>query len=333
VPEILYHWRLIEGSTAADTEAKPYAWAAGVRAIQDHCDRTGFEGVPRLADLGLYGIDPALREHPSVSLVIPTAATTREIFGEPVLLIEQCVRGVVERSTYDNYEIVVVVDESVPHALRDRIEQVGAGRVQTVVYRKPFNFADKCNVGVVLSEGEHVVLLNDDTDVIAPDWIESMLMYSRSPGVGVVGARLLYGDGRIQHAGVGFSGKVSLAHHVYAGYAGDYPGYFNVCRIPVNYSAVTAACLMTPRHVFEEVGGLTTDLPVNFNDVDYCLKVGEAGYRVVYNPGAELHHHESSSRPTGVERWEVELLGTRWSHFTTDPYLHPKAGSANFVFR
>jgi glycosyltransferase involved in cell wall biosynthesis len=332
VPEILYHWRLLDGSTAADANAKPYAWVSGVKAIQDHCDRTGFEATARLVDVGLYGLEPALREHPLVSIVIPTAAQIRELYGQPILLAEQCVRGIVERSTYDNYEIVVVVDERVPQSLRARIEEAGGDHLHTVEYHKPFNFADKCNVGAVLSEGEHLLFLNDDTDVITPHWIESLLMYSRSPGVGAVGARLLFGDGRLQHVGVGMMAKVTNAHHLYSGYGGDYPGYFNACRTPCNYSAVTAACLMTPRAVFEEAGGFTTDLPVNFNDVDYCLKLVERGRRVVYDPGCELHHHESSTRPAKVDAFELETLRGRWPAFGQDPFLHPDVRGINHVF-
>lgn len=332
VAEILYHWRLLEGSTAADANAKPYAWVSGVKAIQDHCDRTGFEAAAHLADTGLYGLTPALREHPLVSIVIPTAARSREIHGQEVLLAEQCVRGIADRSTYDNYEIVVVVDDHVPTSQRDRIEAAGRGRARLVDYVRPFNFAEKCNIGAVLSEGEHLILLNDDTDVITPEWIESLLMYSRSAGVGAVGARLFYGDGRLQHVGVGMTVHVANAHHLYSGYAGDFPGYFNVCRTPCNYSAVTAACMMTPRAAFEEVGGLTVDLPVNFNDVDYCLKLGEAGYRVVYDPGCELYHHESSTRPPKVEAFELKVLRERWASFHGDPYLHPSVRGINYVF-
>jgi GT2 family glycosyltransferase len=125
---------------------------------------------------------------------------------------------------------------------------------------------------------------------------------------------------------------VANAHHLYSGYAGEFPGYFNVCRTPCNYSAVTAACLMSPRQAFEEVGGFTTDLPVNFNDVDYCLKLGEAGYRVVYDPGCELYHHESSTRPASVEDFELDTLKARWPEFRSDPFLHPEIRGINFTF-
>jgi GT2 family glycosyltransferase len=208
----------------------------------------------------------------------------------------------------------------------------GDGHARVVPYRKPFNFADKCNVGAVVAEGEHLLFLNDDTDVVTPHWIESLLMYSRAPGIGAVGARLLFSDGRLQHVGVVMDAGATHAHHIYSGYAGDHAGYFNSCRTPCNYSAVTAACIMTPRTVFEQVGGFTRDLPVNFNDVDFCLKLREAGYRVVYDPGCELYHHESSTRPARVEQEEIELLDRRWPAFERDPFLPAGLRGANFVF-
>jgi GT2 family glycosyltransferase len=333
VREVLYHWRVFEGSTAADEDAKPYAWDNGIKAINAHCERTGFEAVAKLADKGLYALEPRLREHPLVSIVIPTAAQFREIHGRQVLLAEQCVRGIAERSTYDNYEIVLVYDDHVSDDLRRRIEAAAPDRVRAVTYREPFNFADKCNVGAVVSDGEHLLFLNDDTDVITPRWMESLLMYSRAPGVGAIGARLLYGDGRVQHAGVGVLSRVSAAAHIYAGYAGSFPGYFNVARTPCNYSAVTGACIMTPRSVFEMLGGFSVDLPVNFNDVDYCLKLAEAGYRVVYDANCELYHHESSTRKAKVHTYELDLLHDRWRYFEFDPYLPFGITNINYVFQ
>jgi GT2 family glycosyltransferase len=330
VREVLYHWRIFAGSTAADANAKPYAWDNGVKAIDEHCARTGFEATAKLAEMGRYALTPRLRAHPLVSIVIPTAAQFREIHGRPVLLAEQCVRGIAERSTYDNYEIVLVYDDHVDEGLRRRIEAAAPDRVRSVVYREPFNFSDKCNVGAILGDGDHLLFLNDDTDVITPHWIESLLMYSRAPGVGGVGARLLYGDGRVQHAGVGILGDVFA--HIYAGFAGSFHGYFEVALIPCNYLAVTAACLMTPRAAFEEVGGFSVDLPVNFNDVDFCLKLFEAGYRVVYDANCELRHHESSTRKPKVDGFEVDILMERWRTLERDPYMPADVINVNYAF-
>jgi GT2 family glycosyltransferase len=324
VPEILYHWRVTEQSVTANVDAKPYAWINGARAIQAHCDRTGFEATVEHDMIwpGVYKLTPNLREQPLVSIVIPTGGSFREVYGERVLLAEYCIQHLVATSTYENYEIIAVIDDHVPDDIRRRIEAAGGDRLQTIIYKKPFNFADKCNLGAILSNGEHILFLNDDTEVIAPDWLESLVMYSKTPGIGAVGGRLLYGDGRIQHVGVHVLGEVA-AGHIYRGYPGSDLGYYGITRLPCNYLAVTGACLMSPRHVFEEVGGMTIDFPINYNDVDYCFKVHEAGYRVVFDPNAELYHHESSSREPVLREWETELIQERWAVFERDPYLNP----------
>jgi O-antigen biosynthesis protein len=199
-----------------------------------------------------------------------------------------------------------------------------------VDYRLPFNFSDKINTGVLASTGEHVLMLNDDIEVVTPDWLERMVMYSSFDGVGAVGAKLLFGDGRLQHVGVTVKG--SSPGHLFRGYPGDHAGYANVVRVANNYSAVTGACLMTPRTTFDEVGGLSTQFPLNFNDVDYCLKLQRRGQRVVYDPDTVLFHFESSSRDEGYSGWELDLFRQRWRYATADdPYIspnfHPTAGS------
>ena len=173
------------------------------------------------------------------------------------------------------------------------------------------------------SEGEHLLLLNDDMEVITPDWIERLVMYSGMAGVGAVGARLLWEDGRLQHAGILFENG-GYPGHIYRGFAGESGGYSNNVLVAQNYLAVTGACLMTAREAFDEVGGLSTTLPVNYNDMDYCLKLNASGKRVVYDPDTILYHFESSSRSTEVEDWEKEQLRDRWLPLTiTDPSTNP----------
>jgi GT2 family glycosyltransferase len=160
-------------------------------------------------------------------------------------------------------------------------------------------------------------------EVITPDWLERMVMYSSQPGIGAVGGRLVRDDGRLQHVGVVFENG-GLPGHLYHGFSGDFTGYSNSVLVAHNLLAVTGACLMTPRDAFEEVGGLTTTLPVNYNDIDYCLKLRTLGLRVVYDPGTRLYHFESSSRSPEVEDWELEALVERWSEMTDpDPYSNP----------
>lgn len=326
VPKILYHWRMLATSAAGGGEAaKPWAFEAGKRAVQAHCDRIGFPAtVERDAeDPGVLHLEPRLQRRPPVSIIIPTAGQVRDVRFEPVVLAVNCVRGIVERSSYDNYEIVCVVSDAVPQKVLDELRELGGDRLRLVEFSGPFNFSEKINKGALHSEGEHLLLLNDDIDVTTtPNWLERMVMYSDFEGIGAVGGRLLWGDGRLQHVGVGFDD--GLPGHTYRGFRGEFRGYANAVRIARNLLAVTGACLMTPRDVFHEVGGLATSLPLNFNDVDYCLKVHASGRRIVYDPDLVLYHFESSSRDTEVREWEEELLVDRWARIANpDPFGNP----------
>jgi GT2 family glycosyltransferase len=335
VPEVLYHWRTLPSSTASTNAqaAKPYAFEAGTRAIQAHCDRTGFQATvvadPTLG--GTYHLQPKLEETPLVSIIIPTAGSSREVRTKRVTLITHSVRSVVATSTYPEYEIVVVADPTVDPATRKELREIAGDRLRIVAFDRQFHYSQKINVGVINSDGEHVLILNDDVEVITPDWIERMVMYSREPGIGAVGAKLFFGDGRIQHAGVVF--LHSGPGHVYHGFAGDHVGYYANARVAANYTAVTGACVMSRRSVFDEVGGLTQRLPLNFNDMDYCLKLRDRGYRIVLDPDCQLFHFESSSRETDVRDWEHHTLNDRWRHtFSPDPYYNPRFGQLSVDF-
>jgi GT2 family glycosyltransferase len=324
VPRVLYHWRMLENSAAASGEAKPYAAEAGVRAVQAHCDRIGLEARVELdpADPGILHLQPALTSEPLVSIVIPTNGQRREIRFEQMVLVVNCVRSIVERSTYGNYEIVCVVDEGTDPAVLAELGEIAGERLRLVEFRGPFDFSAKINAGAVRSAGEHLLLLNDDIEITTPDWIERMVMYSEQEGVGAVGGRLLWGDGRIQHVGVAYEG--ALPHHHYRGFSNSFNGYANAVLIARDCLTVTAACLMTRRDVFERLGGFSSAFPVNFNDVDYCLKTHVDGLRIVYDPDLVLFHFESSSRDAVVESWEVGLLLARWGHVTAvDPFTSP----------
>ena len=237
-------------------------------------------------------------------------------------LVVHCVRSVIETSTYPDYEIVVVADTSTPDGVVDELRSIGGKRLTVVDYPHPFNFADKINVGALASDGEHLLMLNDDMEVITADWLERLVMYSSFPGIGVVGSKLVFGDGRLQHVGVMI--RCASPGHLFRGYAGDYDGYANTVRIANNYSAVTGACLMVRREVFDDVGGLSSKFPLSFNDIDFCLKVRSRGMRVVYDPDTVLYHFESSSRSPKVSDWELDLFRQRWRHATMqDPYDNP----------
>jgi GT2 family glycosyltransferase len=325
IPRVLYHWRTLETSAAGGGEAaKPWAFEAGTRALQAHCERIGLPArVERDPDdAGVYHLRPQLPEQPLVSIVIPTRGQRRQVRYEDVVLVSHCVRSIVERSTYENYEVVVVYDEVTPAAVLDELRDAAGERLRLVPYDRPFSFSAKINLGAIRSEGEHLLLLNDDMEVATPEWIERMVMYSAMPEVGAVGGRLLWEDGRLQHVIVNF--EHGLPGHLYRGFPGDFGGYANSAKVAQNCLAVTGACLMTRRELFDRVGGLSTEFPVNYNDIDYCLKLRAAGHRVAYDPDLVMYHFESSSRSTDVEEWEKDRLMERWLPLTApDPFSNP----------
>ena len=335
VPKVLYHWRTLPTSTAGNGEAaKPYAYEAGTRAIQAHCDRVHFPARVSHDEerSGVYHLRPALQEHPPVSIVIPTRGGTRLVRGEELCLASHCIESIVKQTSYPNYELVVVADAETPAKLLRTLRSLAGDRLRIVPYRQPFNFSDKINTGVLASEGEHILMLNDDMEIVNDDWLTRMVMYSQHPGIGAVGAKLLFGDGRLQHVGVRV--RKAMPGHLFRGYSHDYDGYANVVRVANNLQVVTGACLMTPRELFEEVGGLSLQFPLSFNDVDYCLKLRSLGQRVVYDPDTVLFHFESSSRSAEVSDWELSLFQDRWRHATmVDPYDNPNfhPSSVNMV--
>ena len=323
IPEVLYGWRIIAGSAAGDVNAKPYAWLAGQRAIQSHCDRVGFQAevTHDMSQPGWYRLEPRLTDEPSVSIVIPTNGNSTIVQGERTCLVLDCVRSIVERSTYGNFEIVVVSDDVVSPLVLEQLSDLAGDRLTVVPFHKPFNFSEKINLGALHSEGEHLLLLNDDTRVISENWLESLVMYSRFDGIGAVGPKLLFEDGRIQHAGISLTRADSGPVHMYRGFSGDHPGYFSSLRVSMNLLAVTGACMMTSRAAFESVGGFSERFPSNYNDIDYCLKLHSSGLRIAFNPEVSLYHFESLSRNPIVHPDELSEFQDRWGHLLgNDPY-------------
>jgi GT2 family glycosyltransferase len=317
---------MLESSAAGGGEdAKPWAFEAGTRALQAHCERIGLPArVERDLDHpGVYNLQQELDRRPPVSIIIPTVGQRRRVRFEETVLVTHCVRSIVETSTYDEYEIVCVADTSTDLGILEELRAIAGDRLRVVPFNRPFNFSDKVNAGAIRSEGEHLLLLNDDMEVITPDWLERLVMYSSHPGIGAVGARLVFEDERLQHVGVLFENG-GFPGHPYRGFPPDFTGYSNSVLVAQNLLAVTGACMMTPRAAYEEVGGLSETLPVNYNDIDYCLKLGALGLRVVYDPGTRLYHFESSSRSPEVEDWELQTLIGRWGGVTDpDPYSNP----------
>ncbi len=327
VPRVLYHWRTLASSAAGGgEEAKPWAFEAGTRAVQAHCERIGLKAdvIRDLETPGVYHLEPRpTADEPLVSIVIPTAGARREVRYREVVLVEHCVESILSTSTYGNLEVVAVVDSHVDGATRERLVELGGGRVRLVEFEREFNFSAKINRGAVNSEGQYLLLLNDDMEVVTPNWIERMLMYAEQPEIGAVGGRLWWQDGRLQHAGILFENG-GYPGHVYYGFPGGSGAYSNNVLVAQNYLALTGACLMTSRLDFDAVGGFSLDFPMNYNDMDFCLKLVAAGKRNVYDPDTVLYHFESSSRDTEVEDWEKDLLRARWLAWTVvDPATNP----------
>ena len=253
-----------------------------------------------------------------VSIIIPTAGKEARVHRRPVCFIRQCLASICQKTTYGNVEIVVVDNGN----LAPEVEAVlAAHRVRRITLLRPFNFAANLNAAARRAEGDYLLFLNDDTEVISPDWIERMLEYAALPNVGAVGAKLYFPDARLQHVGVILTSEGPC--HPYYGLPATFAGYQDCCRSPRNYLAVTGACLMTRRKVFEDLGGFDEQFSLNYNDVDYCLRLWDRGYRVVFTPEAELFHYESMGRDgrCTVRQWEVECFRQRWGEkYRRDPF-------------
>ena len=319
VPEVLYHWRAIAGSAAADIGAKPYATLAGQRAVQDHLDRLGIRGrVEQGAEPGRYVIQRELDPGVRVSIVIPTLGGSALVFGERRVLVEETVRTALERTDHDDVEVVVVHDTPTPPEVLDRLREIAGDKLVLVEFTRPFNFSEKCNVGALHATGDRLVFLNDDVEVISERWLENLVGPLDEPDVGLTGAKLYFSDSSIQHAGHGYWGK--HYHHPFRFRTREDPGPFGELVVNREVTGVTAACAAVRREVFLEVGGFTEALPSNFNDVDFCYKVAHHGYRTVWVANCELFHFESQTRDGSVQPWERHFVVRRWGVPDEDRY-------------
>jgi GT2 family glycosyltransferase len=322
IPKVLYHWRTLEASTASGADAKDYAYPAAQRAIANYLALTGTAGdvLPGPRD-GFHRVLYDIKGNPRVSIVIPSAGRIIDQEGRPIDLLRMCIGSILEKSTWPEVEIVVIHNCD----LRPDLEAWLKSRAVLVPYDKePFNLAEKINLGARRASGEHLIILNDDIEVIAPDWIENMLRYSQQPGIGAVGAKLLFPNNRIQHAGVVLLN--GAPGHPYYNHPAEDIGYFLSAQVARNYIAVTGACMMTRHELWDKVGGFSEDFPLNYNDVDYCLKERELGCRTVYVPEVELYHYESVSREAarGVKPGELEHFQSKWlERYFLDPYYNP----------
>jgi GT2 family glycosyltransferase len=251
----------------------------------------------------------------SVSAIVPSIGATGTVAGRERTFVIDSVRSVLATASVD-IEVIVVAGREMPPAVIGELRDLGP-QVSTVDYQQAFNFSAVVNLGAAHASGDHLLLLNDDTDVISPDWLALMLA-ACTPGVGAVGAKLLFEDGTLQHAGHTY--RTSL-DHVGFGLPGGSLGRREVLGRRREVAGVTAACMLTPFAAFDAVGGFTTLLPGNYNDVDYCMKLRMAGWSIVYEPAAELYHFESRSRVAGIHPDEIELIQGRWlTHLVDDPF-------------
>jgi len=326
IPRVLYHWRSHEASTAENPESKRYAFLAGKRALEAHFERIGLPAEVSEGEYpGLYRTRYIRPYDPLVSILIPNKDHIEDL--------ERCISSIEEKSTYRNYEYIIIENNSTEEetfAYYKELEQKNP-KAHVVYYKGVFNFSDINNFGEQAANGEYLLLLNNDTELINGDSIEDMLAFCMREEVGGVGARLYYEDDTIQHAGVviGFGG---IAGHCFVLTPPGGTGYQHRIICAADYSAVTAACMMVDRKAFREVGGFENSLAVAFNDVDLCLKIRRAGYLIVYDPYARLHHYESKSRgledtPEKVSRFntEIETMKKRWPDIFRegDPYYNP----------
>lgn len=325
IPKILYHWRAVAGSTASNGSEKTYAFDNGLRALQEHLDRLELParaepapGVPH------YRVRFAVPQPaPLVSLIIPTR--------DKVELLRGCIGSIRDKTTYENYEIIVVDNNSHEAETRAYFDEIEADpRISVLSYHEPFNYSAINNFAVARTNGEIIGLINNDIEVIAEDWLTEMVSWANQSDIGCVGAKLYYGNDTIQHGGV-ITGVGGVAGHSHKYAPRNALGYFSRLKVVQNLSAVTAACMVVRRQVYEQVGGLNAaDLTVAFNDVDFCLRVRDAGYWNVWTPHAELYHLESVSR--GAEdspekqvraAKEIAYMKKRWSDLLEDPFYSP----------
>lgn len=313
IPRVLYHWRTHPASTADNPLSKQYAYEAGKRAIEAHLDRQGLAGcqVELKKDFGFYRVKYPVQGEPLVSIIIPNKDEKETL--------EKCLNSIFSRSTYRNFEIIIVENNSGTEEIFDYYKEIdGRNGVHVVYWDKDFNYSAINNFGIHHAVGEYLLCLNNDMEVISPDWMEELLGHCQRAGTGAVGARLYYPDDTIQHAGI-VVGIGGIAGSVFVGMKRSHTGYMHRESLQQELSAVTAACMMVKREAYEAAGGFEEKLAVAFNDVDFCLKVVEAGYQVVYDPYAELYHYESKTRGAEdtqekVRRFqqEIEYMRCRW---------------------
>ena len=337
IPKVLYHWRVHKASTADNPLSKKYAYDAGKRAVTEHIRRCGEEAeVTDTLFPGFYRAKYQVTGEPLVSIIIPNKDEKETL--------KKCLDSIKEKSTYRNYEIIIVENNSTGQEIFDYYKEIdGRDGIRVVYWKSGFNYSALNNFGFTFAKGDYNLCLNNDVTVITPDWLERMIGQCQRKEVGIVGVKLYYPDDTIQHAGV-IIGIGGVAGAMFVGMARERSGYLRKAILQQDLSAVTAACMMVDRKAWEGAGGFNEDLAVAFNDIDFCLKVRREGYLVVYEPNVELYHYESKSRgyedtPEKQKRFlsEINYMKAHWSEILTkgDPYYNENfsLNTCNYTLR
>ncbi len=334
IPEILYHWKVIPGSVASNPNAKGYAYIIAKKALKDAMERRKIpiECIEYVRYPGHYRIKYKIIENNKVSIIIPTKDNQK--------LLKKCINSILQKTEYENYEILIINNQSKKYETLEYFREIeDNARIRIINYNKPFNYSAMNNYAVKFVKGTYILFLNDDTEIISNKWINAMMEHCQKKNVGAVGAKLLYANNTIQHAGV-ILGIGGVAGHSHKFIPNDFNGYFLKPHLVQNVSALTGACLMIKKSLFKEVNGFDEkNLPISLNDIDLCLKIRRKGYLIVYTPFAELYHHESVSRGYDMNPQiirEIEFMKSKWKkNIKRDPYYNPNLSldKEDFSFR
>lgn len=323
IPKVLYHWRVSKTSTSGSLESKPYALNAALRAIQQTCERREIRADVVQTQFGHHRVQRKLSSTPLVSIIIPTRGTVGSVWGLQCAYIENLLLSSLSKTKYENVEFVIVFDSTTDPDLLARISALPLN-TKLIEYSEPFNFSKKCNLGFVHSSGDRLIFLNDDMEIITGEWIERMICFLEDESVGAVGPLLLLENGLVESGGHLNSGPKNFANST----SRSVPhGVWWPLLVNREASGVTGACMAMRRDTFCSMGGFSEIFAENFNDVDLCLKLTTAGYRIIWTPDAELFHFELKSRSRKVNRDENENLTRYWGRLVgrdrIDPYIRP----------
>lgn len=325
IPKVLYHWRMHENSTSFNPESKLYAFDAGKKAIEDHLARVGYKADVEIGrSLGIYNVHYKVENDPLISIIIPNSDHIDDL--------DRAIKSLIYNSEYKNFELIIIENNSKDNATFKGYQDLEEtdNRIRVINWNGPFNYAAINNYAVEYADGEYLLFLNNDTELLSPNSLSDMIGYCSLPYVGAVGARLVYEDGSIQHAGV-VMGLGGIANHSFMTCDGDSGGYFNRVFTTYDVSAVTAACMMIKKSLFNQIGGFDEEFAVAYNDMDLCMKIRQAGKEIVYVPFSYFYHYESKSRgkeDTDEKKQRFEKETQRFLHkwssmIADDPYYNP----------